>query len=81
MIPGALSGCPVDSVPGANVTYPEVGGGGSWIGNTTAFTDVTSDLYYSAGHLGALKFPAINLSVKIYQGTDSAALKEGGGSL
>lgn len=79
LIPGALSGGLVNSVPGANVTYPEVGGGGSWIGNTTAFTDVTSDLYYSAGHLGTLKIPAINLSVKIYQGTDSAALKKGAG--
>lgn len=36
------------------------------------FTDVTADLYYSAGHLGTLKIPSIGVSVKIYQGTDTA---------
>ena len=41
------------------------------------YTAVTDDLYYSGGHLGTLKIPAIGLSVKIYQGTDSAALKGG----
>ena len=53
------------------------GGGSVW--NSTSFTDVTSDLYYSGGHLGTLKIPAIGLSVKIYEGTDSAALKKGAG--
>lgn len=43
------------------------------------YTEVTDDLYYSNGSLGTLKIPAINLSVKIYQGTDSAALKKGAG--
>ena len=61
-------------VPGASsvtVTNPGSTSGG--------YTDVTSDLYYSGGHLGTLKIPAIGLSVKIYQGTDSAALKKDAG--
>ena len=61
-----------------SIRYPSVNGGGS-VWNSTSFTDVTSDLYYSGGHLGTLKIPAIGLSVKIYEGTDSAALKKGAG--
>jgi len=45
----------------------------------TAYTDVTSDLYYSNGSLGTLKIPAIGLTVKIVQGTDSKALAKGAG--
>ena len=45
----------------------------------TGFTSVTSDLYYSGGSLGTLNIPAIGLSVKVYEGTDSAALKKGAG--
>ena len=49
-------------------------------GNTTSgYTEVTDDLYYSSGSLGTLKIPAIGLTVKVYQGTDSAALKKGAG--
>ncbi len=53
----------------------------STIGQTSAigYTDVTSDLYYSGGHLGTLKIPAIGINVKIYQGTDSATLTKGAG--
>ena len=43
------------------------------------YTEVTDDLYYSNGSLGTLKIPAINLTVKVYQGTDSTALKKGAG--
>jgi len=43
------------------------------------YTDVTGDLYYAGGHLGTLKIPAIGVSVKIYQGTDSATLAKGAG--
>lgn len=46
---------------------------------TTGYTEVTSDLYYSAGHLGTLKIPAIGLSVKIYEGTGSSTLAKGAG--
>ena len=45
----------------------------------TAYTDVTSDLYYSNGSLGTLKIPAIGLTVKVVQGTDSKALAKGAG--
>lgn len=45
----------------------------------TQYTEVTGDLYYSGGHLGTLKIPAIGLSVKVYQGTDSATLAKGAG--
>ena len=48
-------------------------------GPVTAFTDVTSDLYYSNGSLGTLEIPAIGLTVKIVQGTDSKALAKGAG--
>lgn len=46
---------------------------------SSGYTAVTDDLYYSNGSLGTLKIPAIGLSVKIVQGTDSAALKKGAG--
>ena len=61
-------------VPGSSsvtVTNPGSASGG--------YTAVTDDLYYSNGSQGTLKLPAIGLSVKIYQGTDSAALKKGAG--
>lgn len=77
LVPGALDGGLVSSV--GSVNYPTVEGGTAWTGTTTAFTSVTSDLYYSAGHLGTLKIPTIGLTVKVYQGTDSASLKKGAG--
>ncbi|MCI8477751.1 MAG: class D sortase [Oscillospiraceae bacterium] len=43
------------------------------------YTEVTNDLYYSNGSLGTLKIPTIGLTVKVYQGTDSAALAKGAG--
>lgn len=45
----------------------------------TAYTELTSDLYYNAGHIGTLKIPSISLTVKVYEGTDSATLKKGAG--
>ena len=47
--------------------------------NTTAYTDVTSDLYYSGGYLATLKIPAIGVNIKVYEGTDSATLAKGAG--
>ena len=43
------------------------------------FTEVTSDLYYKNGSLGRLEIPAVDLSVRIYQGTDSKTLAKGVG--
>ena len=68
---GAPTTPPVTELPSTSlpsVTYP-----------TTAYTAVTSDLYYSGGYLATLKIPAIDLTVKVYQGTDSAQLAKGAG--
>lgn len=79
LVPGALDGGGLVSQVGS-VTYPTVGTGSGWTGSiSTGWTDVTDDLYYSGGHLGTLKIPAIDLSVKVYQGTDSSTLMKGGG--
>ena len=43
------------------------------------FTDVTSELYYKNGSLGRLDIPALDLSVRICQGTDSKTLVKGVG--
>ena len=58
--------------------------GSNFITNTqpnmsSGFTKVTSDMYYSNGHLGTLKIPAIDLSVKVYEGTDGDTLHKGVG--
>ena len=78
LIPGALGGGLVSSVGSVgSVSYPAVDSGSSW--SSTAYTPVSSDLYYSNGSLGTLKIPAISLTVKVYEGTDSTALKKGAG--
>lgn len=41
------------------------------------FTDVTSELYYKNGSLGKIEIPTLDLSVRIYQGTDSKTLVKG----
>ena len=46
---------------------------------STGYTKVTSNLYYSGGHLGTLKIPAIGLTVKVYEGTGSSTLAKGAG--
>ena len=71
---GATNGSGSVFVPGSSsVTVTNPGG------TSGGYTAVTDDLYYSNGSLGTLKIPAIGLSVKIVQGTDSAALKKGAG--
>ena len=54
-------------------------GGSSTVQTSTGFTEVTEDLYYSGGYLATLKIPAVGLSVKVYQGTDSKTLAKGVG--
>ena len=79
LIPGALDGGGLVSQVGS-VTYPSVDTNSGWTGTTsTGWTDVTGDLYYSGGHLGTLKIPAIGLSVKVYEGTSSSVLAKGAG--
>ena len=41
------------------------------------FTDVTSELYYKNGSRGKIEIPTLDLSVRIYQGTDSKTLVKG----
>lgn len=67
---------------GSSITMTQIPGSPSNIvqnGTTVGFTEVTDDLYYSGGHLGTLKIPAIGLSVKVYQGTDGKTLAKGAG--
>lgn len=78
LVPGALSSGGLVASTGS-VTYPTVSVGTDWSASVTAFTSVTSGLYYSAGHLGTLEIPAIGLTVKVYEGTDSATLAKGAG--
>ena len=56
----------------------DTGNGGN-SGAAHRLTAVTSDLYYSGGYLGTLKIPAIGLSAKVYEGTDSSTLAKGAG--
>ena len=94
LAPGALSGGLVNQVgsvadpnggtpaPGTSLDssgYPTVSGGSSTGGQTTAFTEVTSSLYYSNGSLGTLKIPSIGLTVGVYEGTGSTPLLKGAG--
>ena len=51
--------------------------GGSGYQPAVLFTEVTGDLYYKNGSLGRLEIPALDLSVRIYQGTDSKTLAKG----
>ena len=78
LVPGALDGGLVTQM--GPVNYPTISGGVSSTGSAgSGYTEVTSDLYYANGSLGTLKIPAIGLSVKVYEGTDSNALKKGAG--
>ncbi len=89
LVPGALDGGLVKQA--GNVSYPSVDASVSapdsnfsyttqpTQSQTTSFTEVTAGLYYSGGYLGTLKIPAIGLSVKVYEGTDSKTLAKGAG--
>ena len=78
LVPGALEGGGLVTSTGSAASYPTVSAGiSAWTG--TAFTSVTEDLYYSGGHLGTLKIPAIGLTVKVYEGTGSSTLAKGVG--
>ena len=77
LVPGALDSGLISQV--GNVTYPSLSLDSSWTGTAAGWTDVTDDLYYSGGYLGTLKIPAIGLSVRVYQDTDSVTLAKGAG--
>ena len=61
-------GSPTGSVTVPDTTVP-----------STRYTEVTDDLYYKGGYLATLKIPAIDLTVKVYEGTDSKTLAKGAG--
>ena len=69
VIPPDLSGI----LSGGTAVYPGASA------STVGYTEVTSGLYYSDGSLGTLKIPSIGVTVKVYQGTDTAALAKGAG--
>ncbi|MCI8328376.1 MAG: sortase [Oscillibacter sp.] len=72
---------PVGSVSGTPPTFAasNSGSGTGTASTSGGYTEVTEDSYYSNGSLGTLKIPAIDLTVKIYQGTGSDTLKKGAG--
>lgn len=78
LIPGALSDGGLVSSPGS-VSYPSADDGGTGVAQTTRYTAVSSDLYYSGGYLGTLKIPVIGLSIKVYEGTGNSSLAKGVG--
>ena len=65
--------------PGTPTISTPPSSGSSSSSDTVGYTEVTEDLYYSGGYLATLKIPALDLSVKVYQGTDSATLRKGVG--
>lgn len=48
-------------------------------GTSIGYTEVTDGLRYPDGSLGTLTIPRLGVSVPIFEGTDSAALKKGAG--
>lgn len=87
VVPGAAnSGTGVTVLPSTVIGetsdsfVPSIVANAAYNGYTaTAYTDVTSDLYFSGGELGTLNIPTINLTVKVYQGTDDSTLAKGAG--
>ena len=66
-------------IPEASVSAMQVQYSSPADSRSTGFTEVTSSLYDASGSLGTLEIPAVGLSVNIYEGTDSGALKKGAG--
>lgn len=64
-------------------TNPPNGWGGStepqFNSPAYGYTEVTRDLYYSGNYLGRVSIPRLGVNVKLYEGTDSAALAKGAG--
>ena len=75
----AVTGAVINGASAVVVTPGTPISSGSSSSSASGFTEVTRDLYYSGGHLATLKIPAIDLSVRVYQGTDSKTLARGVG--
>ena len=84
LAPGYMVG---DGVVGTGpITFPGITGPSTAVPEdttvmqpSTGFTDVTSGLYYSGGHLATLKIPSLGVNVKVYEDTTSAVLAKGAG--
>lgn len=82
LAPGGMAATDAITNGTAAIVYPPSSSSEQYTSNyttSTGYTEVTDDMYYSAGHLGTLKIPSIGLSVKIYEGTDSTQLAKGAG--
>ena len=82
LTPNLVGSSPAGTVSGTGgvTELPSNGAeGGSGSYQPIGYTAVTSDLYYSGGYLATLKVPTLDLSVKVYQGTDADALRKGAG--
>ena len=80
LAPGGMpaSGSVIGGGASGGVTPGSTVSGGSYQ-PSVLFTEVTNDLYYKNGSLGKIEIPALGLSVRIYQGTDSKTLVKGVG--
>ena len=81
LAPGGIpaSGAVIGGSAATVVTPGSTVNGGSGYQPAVLFTEVTGDLYYKNGSLGRLEIPTLDLSVRIYQGTDSKTLAKGVG--
>lgn len=77
-LPGPV-GAVSSTIPPTFSTSSSGNASGGTASTSGSYTEVTADSYYKGGHLGRLEIPVIDLSVKIFQGTDSATLKKGVG--
>lgn len=79
LAPGGMpaSGSVIGGGASGGVTPGSTVNGGSGYQPAVLFTEVTGDLYYKNGSLGRLEIPTLDLSVRIYQGTDSKTLAKG----
>ena len=80
LAPGGIpaSGSVIGGGASGGVTPGSTVSGGSYQ-PSVLFTEVTNDLYYKNSSLGRLEIPALDLYVRIYQGTDSKTLAKGVG--
>ncbi|MCQ4863551.1 class D sortase [Pseudoflavonifractor phocaeensis] len=78
-VSGTVSGTGAVILPPADTDSAPGQAPGAGVQPVLAFTEVTSDIYYTAGHLGTLNIPAIGLTVKVYEGIGSATLSKGAG--
>ena len=80
LVPGGIpaSGSVIGGGASGVVTPGSTVSGGNYQ-PSVLFTEVASDLYYKNGSLGKIEIPALGLSVRIYQGTDSKTLAKGVG--